>query len=544
MTFRGRFADSLVVEQLDKISLSFLADDLEVRRGGVAANIAFGMANLGQRPDPRRRRRGGLRRLPQLAGAPRRRLRVGARLGVAAHGAVRLHDRRRHGPDRHLLRRRDVRGPPDRARPDRRPRRRARPRRSIGANDPEAMLRHTQECRTRGIPFAADPSQQLAFADGDTHPPAHRRRRLPVHQRVRGGPHRAEDRLDPRRDRRPGHDPGHHAAARTAPSSHPRRGAHRGPGGPARSAGPTRPASATRSGPASSPAWPAAWTTGTRAELGSMLATYVLETVGTQEYTLGKARFLDRLAEAYGAESADEIAPHIACARSLTHDRRPCPGRRVEPPPTPVGLRPRRGRRPGRTSSGVGADLAPGTLLAAYRSGVFPMGLGEHGARPMGWWSPDPRGVLLPGRICGSAARCASRCRRFEMRVDTAFDEVVAALRRPLPRGPLDHPRDRRRLQPAARAGLGAQRRDLAGRRARRRALRRRDRRPVRGGVDVPRGTRRLQGRRWWPWPGCVFADGDPRRLIDVQWATDHLRTLGVVSSAARGLPPPPRASP
>ncbi len=50
MTFRGRFADSLVVEQLDKISVSFLADTLEIRRGGVAGNIAFGMAMLGQRP--------------------------------------------------------------------------------------------------------------------------------------------------------------------------------------------------------------------------------------------------------------------------------------------------------------------------------------------------------------------------------------------------------------------------------------------------------------------------------------------------------------
>src|SRR3954466_11804629 len=50
MTFTGRFADSLVVDQLDKIALSFLVDDLEVRRGGVAANIAFGMANLGQKP--------------------------------------------------------------------------------------------------------------------------------------------------------------------------------------------------------------------------------------------------------------------------------------------------------------------------------------------------------------------------------------------------------------------------------------------------------------------------------------------------------------
>ena len=50
MTFSGRFADSLVVDQLDKISVSFLAHKLEIRRGGVAANISFGMANLGQRP--------------------------------------------------------------------------------------------------------------------------------------------------------------------------------------------------------------------------------------------------------------------------------------------------------------------------------------------------------------------------------------------------------------------------------------------------------------------------------------------------------------
>jgi adenosine kinase len=44
-----------------------------------------------------------------------------------------------------------------------------------------------------------------------------------------------------------------------------------------------------------------------------MLATYVLETVGTQEYTLGKARFLQRLADAYGQDSADAIEPHITC---------------------------------------------------------------------------------------------------------------------------------------------------------------------------------------------------------------------------------------
>jgi hypothetical protein len=50
MTFPGRFADSLVVDQLDKISVSFLVEDLDIRRGGVAANIAFGMAGLGLRP--------------------------------------------------------------------------------------------------------------------------------------------------------------------------------------------------------------------------------------------------------------------------------------------------------------------------------------------------------------------------------------------------------------------------------------------------------------------------------------------------------------
>ena len=50
MTFPGRFSDSLVADKLDKVSLSFLVDELEIRRGGVAANIAFGMGCLGLRP--------------------------------------------------------------------------------------------------------------------------------------------------------------------------------------------------------------------------------------------------------------------------------------------------------------------------------------------------------------------------------------------------------------------------------------------------------------------------------------------------------------
>ncbi|NJP83087.1 carbohydrate kinase family protein, partial [Streptomyces sp. AA8] len=50
MVFPGRFADQLITEQLDKVSLSFLVDHLEVRRGGVAANISFGLGRLGLRP--------------------------------------------------------------------------------------------------------------------------------------------------------------------------------------------------------------------------------------------------------------------------------------------------------------------------------------------------------------------------------------------------------------------------------------------------------------------------------------------------------------
>src|SRR5687767_4208220 len=50
MTFDGKFSDSLVVDQLDKLSVSFLVHDLEVRRGGCAGNISFGLGVLGVRP--------------------------------------------------------------------------------------------------------------------------------------------------------------------------------------------------------------------------------------------------------------------------------------------------------------------------------------------------------------------------------------------------------------------------------------------------------------------------------------------------------------
>jgi leucyl/phenylalanyl-tRNA---protein transferase len=73
----------------------------------------------------------------------------------------------------------------------------------------------------------------------------------------------------------------------------------------------------------------------------------------------------------------------------------------------------------------VGADLEPGTLLRAYSRGLFPMPIGPP-QDPMGWFSPVRRGVLpLDGlKVSRSLRRSA---REFEIRVDTAFEEVIAA---------------------------------------------------------------------------------------------------------------------
>jgi leucyl/phenylalanyl-tRNA--protein transferase len=94
----------------------------------------------------------------------------------------------------------------------------------------------------------------------------------------------------------------------------------------------------------------------------------------------------------------------------------------VEPPPSPwVFPDPRDAED---DLVGVGADLAPGTLLAAYRRGIFPMPDG--GVRPpLHWFSPVRRGIVpLDGlRVSRSLRRSM---REFEIRVDTAFDAVLA----------------------------------------------------------------------------------------------------------------------
>ena len=76
---------------------------------------------------------------------------------------------------------------------------------------------------------------------------------------------------------------------------------------------------------------------------------------------------------------------------------------------------------------GEGADLEPGTVLEAYRHGIFPMPLGGRGGGGRtAWWSPARRGIMpLDGlRITRSLRKSA---KRFEITVDAAFDEVITA---------------------------------------------------------------------------------------------------------------------
>lgn len=104
----------------------------------------------------------------------------------------------------------------------------------------------------------------------------------------------------------------------------------------------------------------------------------------------------------------------------------------VEPPPTEWALPdPLAGDPDG--VCGIGADLAPGTLLAAYRRGLFPMHL-DRKARLLGWWSPDPRGVL-PIRGLRVSRSLRRSTRRYEVRIDTAFEEVITACSAPRPAG-------------------------------------------------------------------------------------------------------------
>jgi adenosine kinase len=310
MHFPGRFAEQLLPDQLHKISLSFLVDDLVVRRGGIAANIAFGMAVLGLRPT--------------LVGA------VGAdfadyRAWLERHGvdcdsvyvSEVAHTARfvcttdedmcqvasfyagamAEARNIELAPVADRLGGLDLV--------------IISPNDPTAMLRHTQECRQFGHAFAADPSQQLARMDG-----------AEIRQLIDGaaylltneyekdllesktGMSDAEvlDRVGIRvttlgrdgvivtgRDMEPVRVP----VAREVQAYDP-----------------TGVGDGFRAGFFTARSWGLGLERS--AQVGALLATLVLETVGTQEYTVRADEFLKRLAESYGDPAADEVGAYLS----------------------------------------------------------------------------------------------------------------------------------------------------------------------------------------------------------------------------------------
>ena len=203
----------------------------------------------------------------------------------------------------------------------------------------------------------------------------------------------------------------------------------------------------------------------------------------------------------------------------------------VEPPPTPWELPTleqlaRAPRGAVGEVVGVGADLGPGTLLAAYRAGLFPMGLdGVEG--PLGWWSPDPRGILPLDRLRVSRSLRQS-CRRFRTTVDAAFEDVVAACADPSRPGSWISEEIQEAYACLHRLGWAHS-------------------------VEVWNPAGELVGGLYGVAVGGLFAgesmfhrerdaskvalvhlvevlaaDGRAGRLLDVQWRTDHLATLGV----------------
>jgi leucyl/phenylalanyl-tRNA--protein transferase len=202
------------------------------------------------------------------------------------------------------------------------------------------------------------------------------------------------------------------------------------------------------------------------------------------------------------------------------------PGEPVEPPPRPWQFD-LHAAEPGEDLVAVGADLRPGTLLAAYRAGLFPMGVGRRGAGPVGWWSPDPRGVLpLDGLRVPRSLRVSAR--RFEIRVDTAFDEVVAGCAEPSRRGAWITPEVAAAYRKLYRLGWAHsvecwRAGELAG------GLYGIAVNGLFAGESMFHRERDASKVALVGLVTLLRADGDPRRLLDVQWRTPHLASLGVV---------------
>jgi len=306
MTFPGRFVEQFVPEKMDRVSLSFLVDRLDIRRGGVAANIAFGLGVLGLSP--------------LLIGA------VGAdfapyRAWLMAHGvdcsgvreSTLQHTARfvcttdldgnqiasfypgamSEDADIELGPLAGRAGGLDLV--------------LIGASDPGAMLSHTAECKALGIPFAADLSQQLprlgeqevcALVDGAAYLFCNEYEEALIERKSGWTGKMILDRVGVRITTL-GPAGARVEQAGLAPQAI-------GPVPEIRMADPTGTGDAFRAGFLAAVAW--GLPLERAAQLGNMLAVHVLETVGTQEYELKPGPLAERLAVVYGEAAAAEVA--------------------------------------------------------------------------------------------------------------------------------------------------------------------------------------------------------------------------------------------
>ncbi len=313
MSFPGRFSDSLVVDQLDKIALSFLVDDLEVRRGGCAANIAFGLGNLGLQPvlvgavgeDFVDYRSWLVRHNVDCESVHVSRTKHTARFvctndstmaQIASFYAGAMSEAReielspiveRVGGPSYVL---------------------------IGPNDPQGMLRHTRECRERGYRFVADPSQQLAFGDGEM-----------IRELIDGAAilfsNEYESALIEKKTGWTNDEVlsrvGIQVVTLGAEGVRVEREGEAPVVVPAvpeiAKVEPTGVGDAFRAGFLAALEWELSLERA--AQLGCLLAVYVVEQVGTQEYSLDQAAFVRRFADAYGEAAAAEVAAHVRTPR-------------------------------------------------------------------------------------------------------------------------------------------------------------------------------------------------------------------------------------
>jgi leucyl/phenylalanyl-tRNA--protein transferase len=170
----------------------------------------------------------------------------------------------------------------------------------------------------------------------------------------------------------------------------------------------------------------------------------------------------------------------------------------------------------------TGGDLEPGTVLAAYRAGLFPMPVRR---RTLGWFSPDPRGILpLDGLAVSRSLRRATA--RYEIRVDTAFEDVIGACADPRRPGAWIDREVRRAYVKLHSLGWAH-------------SVEAWDDQGLAGGLyglaigGLFAGESMFHHRTDASKVALVGLVERLRAggatLLDVQWATDHLRTLGVI---------------